>query len=113
MGGKRILVIDDDQSILSLFTLILQRKGHMADTAKTGFEALERISRKLYNIALIDVVLPDMSGLDLLDNIPSETRKIVITGVLTEDSRVRARLKGADDYLLKPVKPEKLLELIG
>lgn len=112
-GGKRILIIDDDRNILRFFTLILQRKGYMADTAESGKEALEKMGRERYDAALIDVMLPDANGLDLLRRIPSETKKIMITGIESEESRRKAASEGADAYLLKPVKPEKLLEIIA
>ena len=111
-GGKMVLVVDDDKSILRLFMLILQRKGYSTDTAETGKEALEKISRKSYDVALIDIVLPDMSGLELLNRIPPQTKKIMITGVASEENQRRAQDEGADAYLLKPVKPEKLLQMI-
>jgi DNA-binding response OmpR family regulator len=111
-ADKMILIVDDDKSILRLFTLILQRKGYSTDTAETGKEALEKISSNSYDVALIDIVLPDMSGLDLLRSIPSRTKKIMITGAASEENQRRAQSEGADAYLLKPVKPEKLLQMI-
>jgi DNA-binding NtrC family response regulator len=93
--------------------LILQRKGHLADTAETAREALEKIGKERYDVALIDVMLPDLNGLDLLKYIPSETKKIVITGTQTEESRRKAISEGAEEYLLKPVKTERLLEIIA
>lgn len=111
-GGKRVIIVDDDKSILRLFTLILQKKGHVVDITETFKEALEKIGRERYDVALIDVVLPDANGLDLLSSIPFETKKIVITGTQTEENRRKAIAEGADEYLLKPVKTEKLLETI-
>ncbi|MDQ1279139.1 MAG: hypothetical protein QG670_399 [Thermoproteota archaeon] len=109
---KRILIIDDDRSILRFFKLILERNGYAADTAATGREALEKIENQFYDVALIDVVLPDMTGLDLISKFPSRTKKIVVTGAFSEENVKRARTDGAEDYLLKPVKPELLLQLI-
>lgn len=112
-NNKRILIIDDDMSILRFFKLILERNGHTADTATTGSEALEKINSQFYDVALIDVVLPDMTGLDLLNRLPSKTKKIVVTGAVSEENMKRAREDGAKEYLLKPVKPEILLQLIA
>jgi len=108
VGVKRVIIIDDDKNILSIFTSILKRKGYIVDTAESGKEALEKISREQYDVALVDVVLPDANGLDLLGSIPSETKKIVITGTQREEGLRKATSEGAYAYLLKPVKPEKL-----
>ena len=113
MDAKRVLIIDDDKSIQRFFTLILQRKGYGTDSAETGKEALEKISHQSYDVALIDVVLPDMNGLDLLKSFPPNTKKIVITGTSSNETYKRAQTEGADAYLLKPIKPEKLLQTIA
>jgi len=112
-GAKRVIIIDDDKNILRIFTLLLQRKGHTVDTAESGKEALEKIYREQYDVALIGVILPDTNGLDLLRSIPSGTKKIVITGAQREEGMRKAISKGADAFLPKPVKPEKLLQLIA
>jgi two-component system response regulator VanR len=113
MDNRRVLIIDDDKSTLRFFTLILQRKGYSVDVVETGKEALEKISSQFYDVALIDVVLPDMNGLELLKSIPSNTKKIVMTGATSEENHTRAQTEGADAYLLKPIKPEKLLQIIA
>ena len=113
MDNKRVLIVDDVKSILRFFTLILQRKGYSTDTAETGKEALEKISNQFYDVALIDVVLPDTNGLNLLKRIPPKTKKIMITGTASEENQKRAQTEGANAYLLKPVKPEKLLQIIA
>ena len=113
MDTKRVLIVDDDKSFLRFFVLILQRKGYRTDTAETGNKALEKISSQVYDVALIDVVLPDTNGLELLRRIPTKTKKIVMTGAASDENRKRAQNEGADAYLLKPIKPEKLLQIIG
>lgn len=113
ISNKRVLIIDDDKSILLFFKLILQKKGYIADTAETGKEALEKISSQSYDWAFIDVVLPDTTGLDLLKRIPSKTKKIVMTGVVLEENKKRAQTEGADVYLLKPIKPNELLQIMA
>ena len=110
---KKIILIDDDENILRIFTSLLQRKGYIVDTAETGKEALKKIDTGQYDVALIDVILPDVNGLDLLKSIPSKTKKIVVTGTQRDECLRKAISEGADEFLLKPVKPEKLLELIA
>ena len=112
---KRILVIDDDKSVLRTFTLILKKDGYDVDIAETGKEALEKVEAGKYNAALIDVRLPDMEGTDLLPKIQGvlpEAVKIIITGFPSLETGIKSLDVGADAYLVKPVKPEDLLVLI-
>jgi DNA-binding response OmpR family regulator len=105
-------VVDDDKAILRTFTRILQRAGYVTETAENGKEALEKIQAQSYDIALIDVILKDSNGLDLLpkiEEVSPRTVKIIITGSDTEEKREEACRNGADAYLTKPVNPEVLL----
>ena len=115
MSRKSILVIDDDKSILRTFTRILQKTGCDIDVAETGREAIEKAEKRHYDLALVDVRLPDMDGTDLLAKMKDtmrDTVKIVITGFPSMEVGVKALDEGADAYLVKPVKPEDLLMLI-
>jgi DNA-binding response OmpR family regulator len=112
---KNILVIDDDKSILRTFTRILQKSGYQIDVAETGKEALEKAKKKDYDLALIDIRLPDMDGTDLLVKLKPSMKdgiKIMITGFPSLETGVKALDEGADAYLVKPVKPEELIALI-
>jgi DNA-binding response OmpR family regulator len=112
---KRILVVDDDKSILRTFTRILQKNGYEIDVAETGREAIEKTETSCYALALIDVRLPDMDGTDLLAKIQKtmgDAVKIMITGFPSLENGVKALDEGADAYLVKPVNPEELLALI-
>jgi DNA-binding response OmpR family regulator len=114
-GKKYILVIDDDKSILRTFTRILRKNGYEIDVAETGKEAIEKSKGGNYDLALIDVRLPDMEGTDVLAKMQITMRdavKIMITGFPSLETGVRALDEGADAYLVKPVKSEELLELI-
>jgi len=112
---KTILVVDDDKSILRTFTRILQKNGYEIDSAETGKEAIEKADTKHFDLALVDIRLPDIDGTDLLTKIKKplqHTIKIMITGFPSLESGVKALDEGADAYLVKPVKPEELLMLI-
>ena len=109
---KSVLVIDDDRAILRTFSRILQKAGYSTETADSGKEALEKIQTQTYAIALIDMILGDSNGLDLLSKIEKrspKTMKIMITGADSEEKRSEACKNGADAYLTKPVNPETLL----
>ncbi len=108
-------MVDDDKSILRTFTRILQKSGYEIDIAETGKEAIEKSGKTHYDLALIDIRLPDMDGTDLLNKVQKtmqETVKIMITGFPSLETGVKALDEGADAYLVKPVKPEELLALI-
>ena len=109
---KSVLVVDDDRAILRTFSRILKKAGFSTETADSGKEALEKIQTQYYDIALIDMILGDSNGLDLLPKIEessSKTLKIMITGADSVEKRSEACKNGADAYLTKPVSPETLL----
>ena len=111
---KSVLVVDDDRAILRTFTRILQRAGFLTETADNGREALEKIQTRSYDVALIDMILGDSNGLDLLpkiEEISPKTVKIIITGADSAEKRDEACKNGADVYLTKPVNPETLLNV--
>ncbi len=110
--SKAVLIIDDDAGITRTFARILQKQGYETDMAYTGKEALKKASLKRYVVALVDIRLPDMNGMELLEKLrelDGEMVRIVVTG-----SQINLPKKGdeADAYLLKPVTPQELLEVI-
>jgi DNA-binding NtrC family response regulator len=111
----RILVVDDDETIRTTMKAILQDEGYMVDLAGTGKEAIQKTTEKNYNVALLDIRLPDMEGVELLkllkDGVP-RTRKIMVTGYPSMQNAISALNKNADAYLLKPVDVEKLLATV-
>jgi len=112
---KTILVVDDDKSILRTFTRILQKSGYEIDVAETGKEAMEKAENRHFDLALVDIRLPDMDGTDLLAKLKKplqRTVKIMITGFPSLETGVKALDEGADAYLVKPVKPQELLMLL-
>ncbi|MCL4437232.1 MAG: response regulator [Thaumarchaeota archaeon] len=116
MNKKRILIVDDDKTILTSFSEILQSKGYSIDTAENGTEALAKTDKAFYNLVLLDIKLPDMEGIDLLNSIKETSpkmMKIVISGYASLENSVAALNRGADAYLIKPVDPEELVRVVG
>lgn len=111
----RILVVDDDENIRKTMKAILEDEGYLVDLAGTGKEAIQKTYEKIYDIALLDIRLPDMEGVELLekmkDNVP-KTRKIMVTGYPSMQNAISSLNKQADAYLLKPVDVEKILQTI-
>ena len=116
MGERaRILVVDDDESIRRTITSILEEKGYTVDTAENGKEAIRKSKTKFYNLALIDIRLPDMEGTKLLTAMKETTPKmvkIIVTGYPSLHNAVEAVNRGADAYVLKPFNVEKTLKTI-
>ena len=117
MGADKasILIIDDDEDIQVMLTSLLTQNGYVTDTAKTGAEAIEKLSRNRFNLALIDIVLPDIRGTQLLlqmKEIAPQIRKIIITGHASLDNVIEALNAGADAYVKKPFDPQQLLKII-
>jgi DNA-binding NtrC family response regulator len=111
----RILVIDDDENIRKVLATILEDEGYGVESVDTGRKAIEKTKRNFYNLALIDVRLPDMEGIELLTRMKDTTpkmRKIIITGYPTLQNAVEAVNKGADAYVMKPFDVENVLKQI-
>ncbi|MCL4436167.1 MAG: response regulator [Thaumarchaeota archaeon] len=111
----RILIIDDDEDILNMWTAILMSKGFEVDTAKTGRDAIEKLKVETYNISIIDIVLPDMQGTQILAHMQKsapETRRIMLTGNATVENAIASVNLEADAYIEKPVKSSELLKVI-
>ena len=110
---KRILIVDDDQSVLSSTVRVLEKSGFESDTAQTGQEAIEKSKKQHYDAALIDLKLPDMDGIAVLAEADlGSTVKIMLTGYPSLISGLSAMERGVDAYLHKPVRPEELILLV-
>jgi DNA-binding NtrC family response regulator len=111
----RILVIDDDENIRKVLETILEDEGYIVETAETAKKGIEESEKAFYNLALIDVRLPDMEGIELLSKLRStkpKMRKIIVTGYPTLQNAVAAVNKGADAYVMKPFEVDKILQTI-
>src|SRR5215467_6905456 len=110
-----ILLVDDDKAILASFRDILESRGYEVDTAQTGREAVDKSIAKVYNLAIIDMKLPDMEGTELLARFHSShprPKKIVVTGYPTMENAVLSVNLHADAYLVKPVQPDEFLRVV-
>ena len=94
---------------------ILEDEGYTVETAETAKKGIEKSEKSFYNLALIDVRLPDMEGIELLGKLKDtkpKMRKIIVTGYPTLQNAVAAVNKGADAYVMKPFDVEKILQTI-
>ncbi len=107
--------MDDDDMILESLVSILESEGYIVSTARTGSEAVAKTKKKFFNAMLIDIHLPDMTGIEVISKIKETTpkmKKLILTGFPETHTAIDAVNKKADAYLVKPFDPELLLELL-
>ncbi len=114
-SNEKILLVDDDLAFLEVAKGILRAKGYDVEVTHNADEALSRIREGHYNLVILDIFLPDMSGVELLSSITSiqpEIIAIMLTGYSSVENSVQALNRGAFAYLEKPLNPDRLLEVI-
>jgi DNA-binding NtrC family response regulator len=112
---RRILVIDDDQAILQSCRTILEDEGHEVEVASEGEEGLALLRRQSFDLALIDLRMAGMNGLEVLEQvmaIDSDLVAIIFTAYGTIESAVEAIKKGAFNYLTKPFTAGQLTTVV-
>lgn len=112
---KKVLVIDDDVYVRDALSNILTQKGFLVDKAENGLEGLKLIKERDYDVLLIDLVMPEMGGIELLRELNKEnidTLAIVITAFAAVDTAVEAMKLGAIDYITKPFNIDELIVII-
>ena len=115
MKPLNILIIDDEKVICNACHLILSERGHMVERKTDGATGLKALQFKRYDVVLLDMMLPDMEGMEILKIIKQEipqTGVIVITGYSTVANALKAMKLGAVDYLAKPFSEDELLASI-
>ena len=118
MVGKRpkVLIVDDEGAICDLVCEGLAGEGYACDVASDADEALAKLSRHSFNLALLDIKLPGMSGMDLLKRIEKcyqMTAIVMMTAVKDLNTAVEAMKLGASDYIVKPFTLDKLSASVG
>lgn len=114
--GARILIVDDEADTCANLSDILSDLGYQVDTAQDGFAALELVERNNYDVALLDLRMPGMDGLELYRRIrraSAETVAIVVTAYASSDTAKSVLSAGAWKILSKPVNTGNLLELVA
>jgi two-component system, OmpR family, phosphate regulon sensor histidine kinase PhoR len=115
-GTIHILVVDDEKGIREGCRRILAGEGYVVDTAVNGKEGLEMAKAKPYDLILVDLMMPVMGGLEMMEHvnrIDPEIIMIVITGFATIETAVDAMKSGAYDYIPKPFTPDQLLAFVN
>lgn len=108
----KLLVVDDEDRIRRLLNMYLSREGYEVDEAVDGAEALEKAFSEQYDCILLDVMMPEKDGLEVLEELRENklmTPVILLTAKGEESDRVGGFEKGADDYIVKPFSPREVV----
>ena len=116
MNSKgQILIIDDGPMICQSCKEILEYEGYLVDMAYSGEEGLKKVSEKKFDLILLDIAMPDISGLTLLKRMKAEQKStpvVMVTAYSTVEAAVEAMKLGARDFVQKPFTPEELSRVV-
>jgi DNA-binding response OmpR family regulator len=118
MMAKSILIVDDDEMVCMALTELLKPEGYEIDTVWNAKEALERIDKKRYDLLILDIIMPEMNGLELCKKIKAkedynEIPVVFLTAKSREEDRMLGIKAGAKLFLSKPISPDKLVKIIS
>jgi len=112
---EKILIVEDDAFFREIFSAILKEDGYQVDTASSGNEALAMLATNSYQLVVTDLMLQDISGLDILSRakqMDSDIEVIVVTGYGNMESAIYALKNGARDYLVKPISHDEFKHVV-
>ncbi len=115
MHNERLLIVDDEDSIRDVLTDFLTMEGYSVVSASNGIDAQKILEKESFHCILLDLKMPGMSGLELLEIVKTlapETVSIMMTGFGTVETAIQAMKSGAYDYILKPFKVQEVINLI-
>lgn len=109
--GKKVLVVDDEERIRRLLRMYLERDNFIVEEAEDGKTALKLALEKDYDMILLDIMMPEMDGIEVCEEIRKEkmTPIIMLTAKGEESNRVQGFEAGADDYIVKPFSPREVV----
>src|SRR5687767_400636 len=120
-GSKTILFIEDDPFVVDMYSHALQKAGYAVDVAYDGKQGLAKAMSAKYDLLLIDIMIPEMSGIEVLEKLRgpdgkalTNTRVVILTNLAQSEESRRALEAKADGYLIKAdITPSKLVSLLG
>ena len=117
MHKKRILIIEDEESLLKLETILLTVKGYEVCGVISGTDALKKINEERFDLILLDIMLPDIDGFEVCCRIKKDLRTsgipvVMLTAKKSPDDQERGVACGASAYLTKPFKSAMIIEVI-
>jgi len=116
--SKKILVVDDNVDSIMILRSILESQGFVVRTAQSGIDAIEVLTHEVPDLVLLDVMMPQMSGIEVLERIKtthatSKVPVIMVTAKIQDDDVLTGYQHGADYYITKPCTAKQLLYGIG
>jgi two-component system response regulator ResD len=110
-NNQKVLVVDDEERIRRLIRMYLEREDFIVEEASDGKEALEMALENQYDVILLDVMMPEMDGIEVCEELRKEktTPVIMLTAKGEESNRVQGFEVGADDYIVKPFSPREVV----
>jgi len=116
--AKRILIVDDDEMVRIAVSELLKPEGYEIDSVSSAKEALDKIEGEKYDLLVLDIIMPEMDGLELCRRVRAnkdlvEVPIIFLTAKSREQDRINGMEAGANLFLSKPISPAKLLELVS
>jgi twitching motility two-component system response regulator PilG len=117
MQKKRVLIVEDEESLLKLETILLTVKGFEVVGVLTGHDALKKVTAEPFDLILLDIMLPDIDGFEVCSRIKKDPRTtgipvVMLTAKRTPEDHERGTVSGADAYLTKPFKSAMIIEVI-
>jgi two-component system KDP operon response regulator KdpE len=111
---RRILVVDDEERMVRFIRLNLEHDGYLVSEAFNGKQAIQKLREALPDLILLDVMMPDLDGFEVLEMVReiSNVPIIMLTAKGEEDDRIKGLEKGADDYVTKPFSPRELVSRV-
>lgn len=109
--GLKVLVVDDEEDILEVIQDRLEAYGFTVITAQTGLEALKKLGNEKFDGVFLDIKMPELGGIEVLEEVRKSDRQIpiiIVTSSSTREAAIEALAKGANDYVLKPFEWEEL-----
>lgn len=110
----KFLIVDDEQDVVDNVKELFELRNYSVITATSGTEALELVKKESPNIIILDIRMPDISGMEVLKEVKKnypKTRVIMLTGVEDEETKDKAMSLGASGYLTKPYSFSELIEM--
>ena len=115
-AAKKILVVDDEKTIRELFRRILKGANYQVDYAENGRQAIEKMHAEVYDIVFLDIMMPEISGIEVLKSMKDAGRRlppvIMMTGYAVSENREEAKALGAAGWLPKPFEIADVLKAI-
>lgn len=121
VGSKTILFIEDDPFVVDMYQHVLTKAGYSVDTAFDGKAGLAKAQANTYDLLLVDIMIPEMTGIEVLEKLRqgdgkklANTKVVILTNLAQDEESRRALEAQADGYLIKAdITPNRLVELVG